>query len=167
MDSESFEDSHHRIKARHLVTQAKHKIARSVVPDTTTNLWDKNQIPQSFRSEALVTLIRLYFFWLLASRASLPGEWPEVEIVVRSFLMDRGCSRRHWSLLFFSLSASLEAELLCFDPYCVVAVHHDRGEREVLVNPEALGWDDVVLDGSHITLQSLEPDTIAPDHLIE
>jgi hypothetical protein len=52
-------------------------------------------------------------------------------------------------------------------PYCVIAVHHHRREREVLVNPEALGWSSVVLDGSRITLESLEPDATAPDHLIE
>jgi hypothetical protein len=53
------------------------------------------------------------------------------------------------------------------DPCCVIAVHHRRGEREVLVNPEALGGHAVVLDGGQITLQSLEPHTNAPDHLIE
>ena len=53
------------------------------------------------------------------------------------------------------------------DPCCVIAVHNHRGEREVLVNPEALGWNSVVLDGSRITLESLEPDATAPDHRIE
>ena len=53
------------------------------------------------------------------------------------------------------------------DPCCVIAVHHHRREREVLVNPEALGWGPVVLDGSQIKLESLEPDATAPDHLIE
>ena len=49
----------------------------------------------------------------------------------------------------------------------VIAVHHHRREREVLVNPEALGWGPVVLDGSQIKLEMLEPDANAPDHLIE
>jgi hypothetical protein len=53
------------------------------------------------------------------------------------------------------------------DPCCVIAVHHHRREREVLVNPEALGWGPVVLDGSQIKLEMLEPDANAPDHLIE
>jgi hypothetical protein len=53
------------------------------------------------------------------------------------------------------------------DPYGVIAVHHHRGEREVLVSPEALGAGHVVMEGGQIALQSLEPDTNAPDHLIK
>jgi hypothetical protein len=53
------------------------------------------------------------------------------------------------------------------DPCCVIAVHHHRGEREVLVNPDELCWNTVVLDGSRIEVQCLEQDANAPDHLIE
>lgn len=53
------------------------------------------------------------------------------------------------------------------DSCCVIAVHHHRGEREVLVNPEAVRWAAVMLDGSRIEVQTLEPDASAPDRLIE
>jgi hypothetical protein len=53
------------------------------------------------------------------------------------------------------------------DPCCVIAIHHRRKEREVLVNPEAPGLYNVVLDGSQIEVKSLEQDANAPKDLIE
>jgi hypothetical protein len=53
-------------------------------------------------------------------------------------------------------------------PGGIVALHHARGEHEAIINLEELegDWNSIVVDGSSVRLDDLEPDIRAPEHLV-
>lgn len=52
------------------------------------------------------------------------------------------------------------------DPGAIVALHNDRGEREVLVDPSQLRGEQIFIDGTDCYCDQFDPDSRAPNSLL-